>query len=1408
MTSLLPHPKHRPPPWLKWIALFLVGVFTQFLVALYRPMPLLGQTPPGTSACALITNPLTPEEDQYARSAWQYFVDNYQPATGFANAAGAYPSGTLWDMGNYLTALNAARWLNFVSPDEFDYYLNQFLTTLGQLRLFDNALPNKVYNTATGELVDYGNNPVEQGLGWSALDIGRLLAAFHMIRTCHPQYNDWLTGIVDSWEIERSLQNGQLYGAVRLPDGSILPVQEGRLGYEEYAARGYQLWGFEAPVALELQPFEMVDIYGISIPVDLRDYQTTNANNYVVSESYILDGIEFGLEGDLADYAARVLEVQKRRYEQTGKLTAVSEDNIDQPPNFLYNTVYANGVPWAVITDTNDPYPQFRTLSTKAAFGWHYLYPSNAYAQQVFDAVKDLRNPEGGGYFAGIYEESQEVNEILTGNTNGLIMEILYFKARGNRPLIRDGGLAPAPMTPAVDPAAPGPAAPAPDAAPSPVPSSPAAPSAGPTSAAPGTATVTPIAAVGAPQPSACSTLAQPLPLPERRYAEAAWQYFQSNHQSSGLVNDRSDLNGATPWGMGDYLVALHAARSLQVINARLFDQRVRHLLAALQALPLAAGELPGRSYSTLSLQPVDYGTNPSTGGTGWSSLDAGRLLAALHMLKACHPEYADAVDDLPLTWSYLRVLQDGQLASASVMLTDQGRSQLRVYPETRLGYEEYAARAFQLWGFDADRSAVGGSYQTVQVEGQPIPVQRQRPNAASAPRPYTVSPPFLLYGLEFGLDPQMRSLVQPMVAAEAARYQRTGRFTASGTTLLSRSPYIVHSTIVAADQPWATVTPDGQTNTGDRFVSTATAFAYQALFPDETYTSQLRQTVTDLYNPLLGFYEGFNEVTGQKVSGFSSSTNSLILEALLYGAAGRSPLVYPTPNLRSAWWRSVEQGNSGRGLPAQPRPQAHRQTHGSGTYWISGTGPARPPDQSQAQPPDQSTAAAPLPSAAVPEPPLPPPTAVPALPPVPSAVESPPAAAASPRPPATTPAPASFISRSILSPPVAESTPLLPLSEADRIAAERAWNYFERNWNPRTGMVNAVEGMAWTTLWDQGSAIIGICAAQQLGLVSDQLFQQRMDTLLRTLSTLPLTSTGLPNKAYSTASGSMRSLTNRADPQGRSGWSALDTARFLLALHVLRSHYPEYGDRIQQIVRRWDTAKLVQNGWLYGAVPVRGSQLQTVQEGRFGYEQYAANSLKLWQLDATQALTAPPLTTVEVDGIEFQIDQRNLSNSGASNYLTNDPYLLWGMELGWPETIQPQVQNLLQVQAQRYERTGILTAVNEDSLDRPPYFLYYSIYANGQPWTPITVRGAAHPDLRFLSTKAAFAWGALMPDHAYAQTLRAFVQNLADPQRGYLSGRFENSRLGVNRSIDVNTNGIVLESLLYQARGQQPLAF
>lgn len=410
------------------------------------------------------------------------------------------------------------------------------------------------------------------------------------------------------------------------------------------------------------------------------------------------------------------------------------------------------------------------------------------------------------------------------------------------------------------------------------------------------------------------------------------------------------------------------------------------------------------------------------------------------------------------------------------------------------------------------------------------------------------------------------------------------------------------------------------------------------------------------------------------------------------------------------------------------------------------------------------------------------------------------------------TPLPPPIISASTVTTPTAPTAPT-QLSPADRTAAKTAWKYFEHNWDQKTGLVHSVDRLPWTTIWDQGSALLGIHAARQLGLITSKRFQERIKTTLTTLETLPLGPSGLPHKFYDTETAQMLDLSMRPDPTGSSGYSALDIARMLGALHILRYHYPDLKPQIERIVDRWQLQQLVQSdGLIYGLSrssqsPSSKGELQRVQEGRSGYEQYAANLLQLWNIQASTALKNPLVDQQEIDGVLFDIDRRNLQNSGASNYLTNDPYLLLALEVGIPAKLKTQVDHLLLVQEKRFQKTGILTAVNEDSLDRFPYFLYYNISANGENWQPINTKGKSYPQLRFLSTKAAFAWSSLKPNHPYTQALQQAVQTLGDPDRGYYSGRYENSNQGINQAINVNTNAIILESLLYRSRQGKPLS-
>ena len=178
---------------------------------------------------------------------------------------------------------------------------------------------------------------------------------------------------------------------------------------------------------------KLVSIYGIDVATDARDPKVYDAHNYVVTEPYVLDGIEFGWDAVSAELAWRIHEVQRLRYESTGKLTAVSEDNIDREPHFVYNTIFTGGKAWNTITEDGNDASEFATLSTKAAFGLHMLYETE-YTHKLISRLHSLNNPERGWY-SGIYEASGETNSIITANTNGIILETLAFKQFG--PLLK-----------------------------------------------------------------------------------------------------------------------------------------------------------------------------------------------------------------------------------------------------------------------------------------------------------------------------------------------------------------------------------------------------------------------------------------------------------------------------------------------------------------------------------------------------------------------------------------------------------------------------------------------------------------------------------------------------------------------------------------------------------------------------------------------------------------------------------------------------------------------------------------------------------------------------------------------------------------------------------------------------------
>ena len=385
---------------------------------------------------------LTEEEMNMARIAWQYFENNYQPTTGMVNAVNKYPSTTFWDMGSYLGALVAAYELEIINKEVFDRRIRTLWKTLNGLTLFRNELPNKVYHTKTGEQVTYANKPGE--IGYSALDLGRFLIWSEIIKERYPEHSNAVDSFVLRWQFCNVVKDGMLWGSyVDKQTNETKYVQEGRLGYEEYAAKGLQLWGFDPWKAALKDPFEKIPLYGVQVPYDSRDPRMLKAHNYVVTESYVLDGIELGwdLAHDIkssgivhtdhwaADMAQNIYKVQENRFKATGILTARTEHQLDRSPYFVYDTIYTDGYPWNTITEAGKYVPEFAAVAVKGAMGLWVLWDT-PYTDILFQAVVGANDPQKG-FYEGIYENGKGMINAFTANNNGILLASLLYKAQG-----------------------------------------------------------------------------------------------------------------------------------------------------------------------------------------------------------------------------------------------------------------------------------------------------------------------------------------------------------------------------------------------------------------------------------------------------------------------------------------------------------------------------------------------------------------------------------------------------------------------------------------------------------------------------------------------------------------------------------------------------------------------------------------------------------------------------------------------------------------------------------------------------------------------------------------------------------------------------------------------------------------
>lgn len=371
---------------------------------------------------------LDAQDWQDAATAWRYFDAHYRPETGFVDAVSGYASATMWDQGSYLLALMAAHGLGLIEAEAYWARCEALMAGLERLPLFEGRLPNKAYDTRSLAMVDYDNAPVPEGIGWSALDVARLLMALRVFEMANPDYGPRIRALLAGWDLSAMAVDGQLWGSTR-ENGETSYHQEGRIGYEQYAARAAALWGLDVLEASTARPiFEWQSVEGVQVAVDRRRAGVFGAITPVLSEPYLLQAFEVGLTQEAQVLSSRIFRAQQARFEATGTPTMVSEDHIDQAPHFLYASVFGNARPWSVVTEEGAHFPDLRTVSLKATIGWDALYGTD-YTQEVRASLADLAGPDG--WMAGRYESDGRINTALTLNSNAVVLEALHFKHKG-----------------------------------------------------------------------------------------------------------------------------------------------------------------------------------------------------------------------------------------------------------------------------------------------------------------------------------------------------------------------------------------------------------------------------------------------------------------------------------------------------------------------------------------------------------------------------------------------------------------------------------------------------------------------------------------------------------------------------------------------------------------------------------------------------------------------------------------------------------------------------------------------------------------------------------------------------------------------------------------------------------------
>ncbi len=375
------------------------------------------------------------------------------------------------------------------------------------------------------------------------------------------------------------------------------------------------------------------------------------------------------------------------------------------------------------------------------------------------------------------------------------------------------------------------------------------------------------------------------------------------------------------------------------------------------------------------------------------------------------------------------------------------------------------------------------------------------------------------------------------------------------------------------------------------------------------------------------------------------------------------------------------------------------------------------------------------------------------------------------------------------------------PLSEAELLAdARQAWRFFERFSIPATGLcvdtADVQKDGEWLqremTMWDAGSLIAALMAAQELGLIGDAEFAARSARIVGALPAARIAGLLLPNAVIASDSGKPLS----AD------FNACDTGRLLSVLGALDAH-PLTRGIAAPVVGRWDLGGVVIGGHIHSVVDGR-----FVDRFRSHCAHYTARAFR------GRGIAAASPYEVMGEGPRADRAMRLLESLVGLDPLGAEPLLLEAVEMGLSEPSALLADVLGVAQRQAHARTGTPYCLSEAPINREPWFSYQGLnvasaterwMVNAVSADPRFATEAFRAETLLVNTKAAYLWAAARPG-AYATLLVRHVRGRARLEGiGFAPGVFAATGQGMAGYSDVNTNGIILEAIAYILRGRRP---